>query len=190
MGFLVPKGSSITKDPRCSVRMGERSSRAGTGEVSPKQGGSPHLTSCQLLTSTSPMMNGPSPACRLSQWDSRGETFPWWRSWQGLGRAQQDPPTACTIPNRISHPVLPPPATGTEPGSPPPANQAVAWPGSGLCCSAFWGLPCKGCTGHLSHSLPPTPSGCCLVQGQKWGDFPLSPILSAPDSRGQPITKC
>lgn len=71
--------------------MGERCSRAGTGEGEPKTGRPPHLTTCQLLIHF-PNDEWASHTCCLSQWDSRGETSSW-RSWQGLCEAATRPCT-------------------------------------------------------------------------------------------------
>ena len=149
--------------------------------VSPKQGGplpSPAVSS----SSISPMMKGPSHTCRLSQWDSIGETS-WWRSWQGLCEAATRPCTHMSHPQQNFTPSSPPVA-GTEPGSPPPANQAVVWPGRRLCCSA--GLPCRRSAGHLSAaSLPPPSEAAALFEGRNG----VTPTLSPPDNRGQHITR-
>lgn len=175
-GVLGAKGSSMQKTPGAQSGWERGAPGQEQVRVSPKQGGS--LTSPAVSSSsTSPMMNGPSHTCRLSQWDSRGETS-WWRSWQGLCEAAT---------HSHLHPRVPSPAEFHTQFSlhqrlaqslEAHLQQTKQWPGQAPGCAALLGLPCRGSAGHLSTACPPTPQrGCCLVQGQKWGDsHSLSPF--------------
>lgn len=144
--------------------------------VSPKQGGplpSPAVSS----SSTSPVMKGPSHTCRLSQWDSRGET-----SGGGPGRVcvrlQQDPAPTCTIPSRTSHPVLHQWLAQSREAR---LQQTKQWPGQAPGCAALLGLPCRRSAGHLSAaSLPPPSEAAALFEGRNGVTPTLSPHSLCP----------
>lgn len=185
-GVLGAKGSSMQKTPGAQSGWERGAPGQEQVRVSPKQGGSP-TSPAVSSSSTSPMMNGPSHTCRLSQWDSRGETS-WWRSWQGLCEAATRPCTHVYHPQQNFTPSSPSTSDWHRAGKPTSSK-----PSSGLArlqaVLLCWACRAGGLQGILVQPAPPPPSEAAARFKGRNGVTPTLPILSAPDNRGQHITR-